>query len=191
LTDPLLIFTIALIGVNLAAFPVFAFTLSKKPNTAVGILVFLILVGAFNAFYTVLTFGGAFGPGVLLLFSSFLAIPLSVVLLIVGWPFFYWAVGKNYLRHGLYLGGGLVIVALQFAPLVGNFGVGGYCDEHTRQIGNQIVTALENYRQTMENIQLNWEHCFQTICHSCPQVNALGIWDLKLPLLFANARAMA
>ena len=143
----LLFIALVLILIDLTAFPIYAVALSKKPSIALGFLVFLIVSSALNAFFTILTFGGAFGPGFLVFLSACLAIPMSAIFLLIGWPFFYRAVGKNYLRHSLYLGGGLIIVCLQFAPLYGDLGIGGACDKRTMQIGNQIVVELENYRQ--------------------------------------------
>ena len=80
-------FAIALITVNAFALPFFAFILKQiSRRWAMAFLGLMTLESILVAFYTVLTFSGAFGPGILLLFSPCLTVPLSIIMLAMGWP---------------------------------------------------------------------------------------------------------
>jgi len=110
-------------------------------------LIFAMLNGVFVAFFTILTFGGAFGPGAIM---TCLVVPaglLALVTLVVGWRNTAKVIGEDRTRKRLYIIGGLVIVALQFAPTFGNNGIGGFCDGQTMRIGNTIIDAIQRYRQ--------------------------------------------
>ena len=141
-------FAIALITVNALALPFFAFILKQiSRRWAMAFLGLMTLESILAAFYTVLTFSGAFGPGILLFFSPCLTIPLSIIMLAMGWPLASRAASRSNLQRGLYLIGGMAIITMQAAPIVGNSAISSYCDGQTMQAGNQIVAALQEYKR--------------------------------------------
>jgi len=167
-------FAIALITVNALALPFFTVILKQiSRRWAMAFLGLMTLESILVAFYTVLTFGGAFGPGILLFFSPCLTIPLSLIMLAVGWPFASRAASRSNPQRGLYLTGGMAIIAMQAAPIVGNITISGYCDGQTMQAGNQIVAALQEYKRYQGNYPSSLETLVPGYLAQVPQQQCL------------------
>lgn len=138
---------IALIAFNFVTLPIFIALLWKGfTKLARGSLAVALLESVFAALYTILTFGGAFGPGLVLFCFSPVSIPLSLIIWILLRRPFNKAV-QDTVRRRLYVVGGLALVAFQLAPIVGDYGIGGYCDGQGTHVGNQIVAAMQKYKQ--------------------------------------------
>ena len=116
-------------------------------RVVVAFLAFAVLNGVFVAFFTILTFGGAFGPGAIMTCLVVPAALLALVTLVIGWRNTAKVIGADRTRKRLYIMGGLVIVVLQFMPTFGNNGIGGFCDAQTMRIGNTIIDAIQRYKQ--------------------------------------------
>ena len=110
---------IALIAFNFVALLVFIALLWKGfTKLALGLLVVALLESVLAALYTILSFGGAFGPGILLFCLSPVSMSLSLIIWILLRRPFNQAV-QDTARRRLYVVGGLALVAFQFAPVVG------------------------------------------------------------------------
>lgn len=128
---------------HLALLPLFIFILSKfSTKAALAFLGFVVIESVAVAFYTVLNFGGAFGLGIVFFFASCLGIPLSLLFFAFGKKKF-----TNTPQARLYLVGALLIIAAQFAPIFGVYGLGRFCDGRTRQTGRPLIVALQKYQQ--------------------------------------------
>ena len=138
---------VALVAFNFVALPIFVALLwGGFTKLALGLLAVALLESVFAALYTVLDFGGAFGPGLVLFCLSPISIALSLIIWILLRRPFDQAV-QDTVRRRLYVLGGLALVAFQLAPVAGNYGIGGYCDGQGTRVGNQIVAAMQKYKQ--------------------------------------------
>ena len=139
---------VALIAFNALALPFFSFILKRfSPRWTMAFLGFMTLESILVAFYALLTFNGAFGPGILLVVSPCLTIPLSLIFLVMGWPRASRATSRRNPQRGMYLMGGMTIIIMQATPIFGNIAIAGYCDGQTMQAGNQIVAELQEYKR--------------------------------------------
>ena len=139
--SPIIIFVIT----GLVLFPIFTIFIKRFPSWVSFLFLFLTMTGAiFTAFYTIVTFGGAFGPGLLLFLSSVVVTFIGILI----WMFS----SKNLFEHiekkkkNLYILGSCIIIFAQFSPVIGKYGIGGYCDIKITQFGNSIVVAIQEYK---------------------------------------------
>lgn len=134
-----------LAGINFACIPLFTVILWQKPvETGRKFLIGGGVYGVFLGIFTAFNFGGAFGPGVIPYMSSFLFGPLAVVGLAVTGIFFYRAKQESRARW-MYSVGSLVLIFMQISPVLGHTFIGGFCDRKTRQAGEPIILAVNEY----------------------------------------------
>ena len=185
----LTVFSIALIAVNALALPFFTFILEQiSRKWAMAFLGFMTLESIMVAFYTVLTFSGAFGPGILLFFSPCLTIPLSLIMLVMGWPRASRAARRSNLQRGFYLIGCIAIIGMQAAPMVGNSAIGGYCDGQTTQAGNQIAAALQEYKRYKGDYPSSLETLAPGYLAQVPYQQCLGPLGRKVDFQLVKCR---
>ena len=136
--------SIIFVLINLALLPIFVSILKRFPLWASFTFFFVVILeGVFLAFYTLINFGGAFGPGNLLSCFSTIFIPIIFLAwIIVGIRQF---PELNNPQRSVFAIGGIVIIFAQSAPVIGDYGLGGYCDEKRMEYGNNIVTKIEQY----------------------------------------------
>lgn len=138
--------TIALLVFSFASLPVFIVLLRKLPLwVAWAFLGLVALVNVFIAFYTLITFSGAFGPGIVLFCSAFLVVPV----LLLGWLLARRVLfrGFNRSQRIVYVVGGLMLIVMQTAPILGDYVIGGYCDWQAMRVGDKIIAAIRQYEQ--------------------------------------------
>lgn len=170
-----LVILLTLLVVNLALLPLFVILIRK--TSARWVIVFLgaaALFGVLNALFTVLSFGGAFGPGVLLFFSACLIAPVSFLLLLILWRSTGRVLGNDRGRRVLYWAGGLSVIVLQAAPLLGNLGIGGYCDRQTERVGDTIVAAVREYQANTGNYPASLQELIPKYLNQLPTSSCLG-----------------
>ena len=141
-----LLLPILFILVNLSLLPIFILLIKRTPLWASYIFLLAILPESIVvALYTLINFGGAFGSGILLFCASALIVPvIFVAVLIIGMRLF---PQLNVARRAVYSLGGLLILLAQTSPILGNFGLGGYCDAKFKEHGNEIVQAVQRYQK--------------------------------------------
>ncbi|MBN1964022.1 MAG: hypothetical protein JW910_05215 [Anaerolineae bacterium] len=117
----------------------------RATRYATMLLVLFVLWGGVLAFFTVYTFGGAFGLGMLLLCFS----PVSALVVTVG--FVAWrkkslaAFGPDPRLRRLYRIGALVLFMGQLTPFAGVYGFGEGCDSLNYRIAGPIAEAMQAY----------------------------------------------
>jgi len=131
---------------NIALFPIFILSIRRSPLWFF-IIFFLVIVAEsiFVSFYTLINFEGAFGPGVLAFCASALIVPFMIVAWIVFGVRLFPQLDST--RRKVYGIGGLLILLAQAAPLIGNYGIGGYCDAKARDYGNEVMQAVQRYQK--------------------------------------------
>ena len=141
-----LIVPILFILVNLSLLPIFILLIKRTPLWASYIFLLAIIPeSVLLALYTLINFGGAFGSGILLFCASALIVPvIFIAVIIIGMRLF---PQLNGARRAVYSLGGLLILLAQTSPILGNFGIGGYCDAKFREYGNEIVQAVQGYQK--------------------------------------------
>ena len=155
--------------IGLACVPLFVIVLRRRGvKWAAAVVAFLAVESILAALWTVNTFGMGSGPGM----WSFCMAPLMAVmalllLLISGFSFFR-TFGADRARRRFYLIGGLLVVALQLAPLAGYYALGDTCDAQTRQVADQIIAAAETYRQEHKNYPQKLEDLVPTYLSAWP-----------------------
>ena len=136
--------TVVFIVISLALLIIFVIAVTRLPIKAiVAVCVAIITEGIIFAFYTLINFGGAFGPGILLFFVSPVMTIIVLVALVAG--------GKlrselDKQRQTFYRVGAVLLLSTQLAPIIGIIGIGGYCDNQTRKLGDKIVAAIQAYK---------------------------------------------
>jgi hypothetical protein len=147
LDELLFILPLPLMGLHLAAIPIFVFLIWKHSiRAAAGWLVFLVLESVAAVFLSVYA-SGMFGLGGIM---ACLALPTAIVSLLVLLILlrrFFQAFEQDQPRRRFYLIGGLIIVVLQAGVFVGQFGVKSACFAQTRRRAAPIIAAVESYRQ--------------------------------------------
>ncbi|GEM_PF-1889794 len=167
------------------ALPLFILLLWKRSvRAAAAFLVLVFLEGVIAAFYTVYTFGGAFGLGIMLFCSPFLSVPLSLLVLLLAYrPFSRaWTGGEAAPRRRFYLFGGLFILVWQLAPVVGYYGIGSACYAQNRRIGADLIAAVETYRQEQGRYPDSLEAIVPAYAPAipapgCAWLSGAGPWD--------------
>ncbi len=132
------------------ALPLFILLLWKRSRrAAVAFLALVFVEGILAAFCTVYTFSGAFGPGMVLFCSPFLAAPISLLVLLLAYrPFSRaWAGDEAAPRRRFYLVGGMFILLWQLTPILGHYGIRSACYARNRDIGADLIAGVENYYQ--------------------------------------------
>jgi hypothetical protein len=137
-----------LVIISFLSVPAFILLLWKgSVKLALAFLVFMIAESVLAALCAVYTFGGAFGPGMLMFCLSFLAVPLSLLILLLGRRPFFRVFAEDRQRCRFYLIGGLLIAALQLSPVVGHYAIRAICHAQNRRTGAQIIMTVETYKR--------------------------------------------
>jgi hypothetical protein len=141
-----LLLPIVLTLLNLSLLPILMLLIRRAPLWAFYVfLPAVIAEGIFSALYTVIMFGGAFGPGILTFCASALMVPVIFVgWIIIGMRLF---PRLDRTRRMVYSIGGIIILLAQAAPVIGNYGIGGYCDKKAREYGDEIVKAIHQFQK--------------------------------------------
>ncbi|MDY7077854.1 MAG: hypothetical protein SXV54_13130 [Chloroflexota bacterium] len=126
---------------------VFVVLLRRSVKLAMMFLALLFVETAGVALATVYTFGGAFGPGILLCIVSPAAAALALICLLLMRRAFFRQFPEDQVRRWFYVGGGLTIVIFQLAPIFGQFAVNGICFSMHQREAEPIIEAVEAYRQ--------------------------------------------
>jgi hypothetical protein len=127
--------------------PVFLFLVWKSPKYAWLFLGLLIPAGVFTAFFTVYTFGGAFGPGILLFCLGILSPPVSLIVLLAGRRVLLRKFPEDSRRRKLLVAGGLALFFFCAAPLSSSTLINPTCFRLTQRQGNQIVEAIQGFKK--------------------------------------------
>ena len=144
-----LLFTLPLplMGLHVAAIPIFVFLIWKRSiRAAAGWLIFLVLESVAAVFLAVYA-SGMFGLGGIM---ACLALPtaiISLLVLLIPLRRFFQEFEQDQPRRRFYLIGGLIIVGLQVGLLIGQFGVKSACFAQTRRRAAPIIAAVESYHQ--------------------------------------------
>jgi hypothetical protein len=173
-----LILPILFILVNLSLLPIFILLIKRMPLWASYIFLLAIIPeSALVALYTLLNFGGAFGPGILLFCVSALTLPLIFIAAItIGMRLFPQLDGTRKAVYGL---GGILILLAQTSPIFGNYGIGGYCDAKAREYGNEIVAAIQQYQKDHGVYPEEIENLVPGYLPSVPTHNCTGVLGLQ------------
>lgn len=141
-----LILPVIFFAVNLSLLPIFILLIRRSPLWASYLFLLAIIAeSVLVAVYTLLTFGGAFGSGILLFCASALIVPVIFVAgIIMGMRLF---PQLDSTRRAAYSIGGILILLAQTSPILGNYGIGGYCDGKAKDYGNEIVGAIRQYQK--------------------------------------------
>ena len=147
LDDLLFALPLPLMGLHVAAIPIFIFLIWKRSiRAAAAWLVFLVLENIAAVFLSVYA-SGMFGMGS---FMGCLALPtafVSLLILLILLRRFFQAFEQDQPRRRFYLIGGLIIVVLQVGLFIGQFGVKSACFAQTRRRAAPIIAAVESYHQ--------------------------------------------
>ena len=136
-----------IIGLHLAAIPIYIVLLWKRPIRAAAIwLAFLFLESIAVTLWSVYT-GGMFGPGTFVVCLSPFTVAISFLLLFIFFRRFNRAFEGERLRRMVYLIGGLIVVALQVIVFAGHYGVKSACFARTRRRAAPVIDAVEAYRR--------------------------------------------
>ena len=128
--------------------PVFILILWRGGKRAGQIfLLIMTLESVLAAFYGVHTFGGAFGPGMMIFCLSFVVFLVSLILLIFIHSRFYRQFIEDEDRKKLYIRGGLIILLLQFSPVIGYFIIRISCSMQTHINAQPIIQAITAYHE--------------------------------------------
>ncbi len=133
---------------SLLSMPVFIFILWRTgKQAATGFILLMVLESIFAAFFSVHTFGGTFGPGMVIFCLSFVIFIVSLTLFIVYHARFYRQFYEDELRKKVYMRGGLLILLLQFSPVIGYFCIRVGCSLQTRHNARPYITSVNSYYQ--------------------------------------------
>jgi hypothetical protein len=180
-----LLLPILFILVNLSLLPIFLLLIKRTPVWASYIFLLAIIPeSVLVALYTLINFGGAFGSGILLFCASALIVPvICIAALIMGMRLF---PQLDRTRKAIYGLGGLVILLAQTSPILGNYGIGGYCDMKFREYGNEIVQAVQQYQKDHGAYPEEIDELVPGYLSSVPTYNCLGGLGLHNKAFVAN-----
>lgn len=147
LSEVIFTLPLVLLGLHLAAVPVFIALLWKRSVRAA--IIWLILLGVESAAAVLLSMytSGMFGSGSFLVCLSPFTIGISLVLLLLLLRRFRRAFEGDRARRRTYVIGGLIAVALQVLLMLGHFGVQSACYAQTRRRAGPVLTALASYHR--------------------------------------------
>ena len=173
-----LILPILFIVINLSLLPLFILLIKRAPLWASGVfLLALIPESVLVALYTLSTFGGAFGPGILLFCASALIVPvIFIAAIIMGMRLFPQLDGTRRMVYGL---GSILILLAQTSPILGNYGIGGYCDARVKDYGNEIVEVIQGYQKDHGAYPEEIEDLVPDYLPSVPIFNCMGAPGLQ------------
>ena len=175
--------TFALLIFHALSLPIYIFLLTRYGRQPAAIFLGLVIIEAiFTVFYTLITFYGAFGPGVLLFCAAFLIIPISFIV----WLIQLRRQLAEPSRRLAYVVGGLLILLTQTAPIVGDRGLATYCDQQTMATGQPIITALEQYKQAHQNYPPDLASLVPYYLPAIPTYNCLAAIGLHYSHLTAS-----
>ena len=138
---------VALPGVlSIASALVFVLLLRRSVKWALFFLGFLVVLEAGITLWAVYTYGGAFGPGMLMCFAGPIAAAVSLIVLLLKIRKFLRQFPRDRARIVVYLLGGLCIAILQLAPAFGPTVIRSVCFVGHRVQGETIVEAMKAYR---------------------------------------------
>ena len=180
-----LILPILFIVVNLSLLPIFILLIRRSPLWAAYLFLLAIIPeSVLVAVYTLLTFGGAFGSGILLFCASALIVPVILIaVIIMGMRLFPQLDGT---RRAIYSLGGLLILLAQTSPILGNYGIGGYCDARTKDYGNEIVEAIRQYQKDTGAYPAEIENLVPGYLPAAPTYSCLSSLGLQADSLTAE-----
>ena len=118
---------------SLLSMPVFIFILWRTgKQAATGFILLMALESVFAALFSVHTFRGTFGPAHGHFLSVLCDLHFVLTLFIVVHARFLRQFYEDDLRKKVYMRGGLLILLLQFSPVIGYFGIRVGCSLQTR-----------------------------------------------------------
>ncbi|HAE59823.1 MAG TPA: hypothetical protein DCG54_10045 [Anaerolineae bacterium] len=170
--------SIIFVLINLALLPVFIFILKRFHLWVSFALLFTVtLETIFVAFYTLIGFGGAFGPGVLLFCASAVLTPvIFLALIIIGVRQFH---QLNNSQKIVFTIGCIIILFAQLAPVIGDFGIGGYCDKKRMEFGEYLTTAIRQYHNDNGEYPSTIESLIPKYLPGKPVYNCMENLELK------------
>ncbi len=176
--------------VGLVCVPTFAIVLRRRGvKWAAAVLVFLAVESILAALWTVNTFGMGFGAGMWSFCMAPLMAVMALVLLLISGISFFRTPETDRARRRFYLIGGLLVVALQLAPMGGYYALGDTCDAQTRQVAQQIITAAETYRQEHKSYPQKLEDLVPTYLPAWP-TPACSWFEAEKPVPYMRGFAL-
>jgi hypothetical protein len=158
-----------LLLISFAATPVFILLLRKYSlRVVIAFITALILVSILAPFYTVYTFGGAFGLGILLYCLAPLAGLVSLLIMLGLYPRFSPVFKEEPVQRRVYLVGGLLVAALQCSPFVGSYLINTSCNIMNQELSKEMIATLEAYKQAQGHYPENLEELIPTYLPSLP-----------------------
>ena len=158
---------------NLSLLPIFILFIRRSPLW-VSFLFLLAIIpeSIFVSFYTLITFGGAFGPGILAFCASAVIVPIIFVAWVVMGLRLFPQLDRT--RRMVYSIGGIIILLAQASPIIGNYGIGGYCDEKAKDYGNEIVDVIKQYEKDNGAYPEKVENLIPDYLPAAPSYNCMG-----------------
>jgi hypothetical protein len=171
--------------INLSLLPIFILLIKRSPLWVSFIFLLAIIPESiFVSFYTLISFGGAFGPGILAFCASALIVPvIFVAWLIMGLRLFPQLDQTRRMVYGI---GGIIILLAQAAPILGNYGIGGYCDAKAKDYGNGIVEIIQRYQEDKGAYPEEIANLVPNYLPSAPAYNCMGSLGLQHDSLVAD-----
>jgi len=134
--------------VSFLSMPLFILILWLNGKRAANIfLLIMALESVLAALYSVHTFGGAFGPGMMIFCLSFVVFLISLILFIFIHSRFYQSFIEDEERKKNYIRGGLLILLMQFSPVIGYFVIRVSCSIQTHRNAQPIIQDINTYYQ--------------------------------------------
>ncbi len=176
--------------IALVCVPLFVTVLRRRGvKWAAAFVVFLAVESILAALWTVNTFAMGSGPGMLsFCMAPLMAVMAVLLLLILGFSFFR-TFKADQARRRFYLIGGLLVVALQLAPLAGYYALGDTCDAQTRQVAGQIIAAAEAYKQEHKSYPQKLEDLVPTYLPAWPSP-ACSWFEAEKPVPYLRGFAL-
>ncbi len=168
---------LVLLVLSFAALPTFIYLLWKvSVRAALLCLAASVPSAALAALVTLLVFRGASGASLLLICPAFALAPLALAVFLAARTGFAAAFALDPTRRRLYTLGGLAIILLQLAPAAGPYGLGGYCNDQARALGDQLVAAAQSYQQAHGDYPAALADLVPTYLPAVPNWSCLGRW---------------
>ena len=128
--------------------PIFYIILQKNwTRLAAAVILLLILESIVSAFYSIYTFGGAFGPGMLLFCLSPLSTPTAVIIFIFFRRRFLRDYGQDRKRRKIYKIGMAIFIVACLSPFIGHFLIDAGCRTANKIKALPLIQALNTYNE--------------------------------------------